>query len=163
MYIILLHINWWIPSNQGKDLEENCRYNFENRLPGNLTWLAIKWTVKFTIVLIENPEGLFMWIGPTSIVRMQCTCTQNRGYYFFLHLHMLPQCKQTGFSDFEKKGFRENGFLQYFSVSLSKNYYLIQIPEDLIYWKVEYRHVRITGYVHYCRYQHWVESCTRVK
>ena len=71
--------------------------------------------------------------------------------FFFLHLHMLPQCKQTGFSDFVKKGFRENGFLQYFSVSLSKNYYLIQIPEDLIYWKVEYRHVRITGYVHYCR------------
>ena len=56
---------------------------------------------------------------------------------FFLHLHMLPQCKQTGFSNFEKKGFRENGFLQYFSVSLSKNDYLIQIPEDLIYWKVE--------------------------
>ena len=44
---------------------------------------------------------------------------------------MLTQCKQTGFSDFEKKGFRENGFLQYVSVSLSKNYYLIQIPEDL--------------------------------
>ena len=44
---------------------------------------------------------------------------------------------QTGFSDFEKKSFRENGFLQYFSVSLSKNDYLIQIPEDLIYWKVE--------------------------
>ena len=98
---------------------------------------------------------------------------------FFLHLHMLPQCKQTGFSDFEKKGFRENGFLQYFSVSLSKNDYLIQIPEetlsiekwnnlcnkDCVWISLKqndcqhflyntpsmYRHVRIIGYVHYCR------------
>ena len=90
--------------------------------------------VKFTIVLIENHEGLFVCIGPTSI---NCTYamymyTESR-LLFFLHLHMLPQCKQTGFSDFEKKGFRENGFLQYFSVRLSKNYYLIQNPEDLIY------------------------------
>ena len=139
-----------IPSNQGKDLEENYRYNFENRLPGNLTWLAIKWMVKFTIVLIENHEGLFVCIGPTSIVRMQCTCTQNRGYYFYSTCICCRNVNKQSFPISRKRASEKMAFYSisvWVWISLKQNdcqHFLYNTPSM-------YRHVRIIGYVHYCR------------